>query len=223
MPSPGLRVGLATAKALARGLGLPIAGVPTSEALLRRQAWPAAFEGGEAVLLLPAGPSDRVVVAGGQAVWSAAARSPSWSRARRSWPSICRAGRPAAALALGAQAEAGLAAALLRLGCAGWRPAATTSRCLVPEYVTLPRGVAGAERGGAMVARPPVRIVVDRMKVEDLPAVHVIERESFSTPWPAHAYRQELETNRLAHYIVARWGDEIVGFAGCGCSSTRPT
>jgi ribosomal-protein-alanine N-acetyltransferase len=65
-----------------------------------------------------------------------------------------------------------------------------------------------------MVARPPVRIVVDRMKVDDLPAVHVIERESFSTPWPSHAYRQELENNRLAHYIVARWGDEIVGFAG---------
>ena len=65
-----------------------------------------------------------------------------------------------------------------------------------------------------MVARPPVRIVLDRMKVEDLPAVHVIERESFSTPWPAHAYRNELETNRLAHYIVARCGDEIVGFAG---------
>jgi ribosomal-protein-alanine N-acetyltransferase len=65
-----------------------------------------------------------------------------------------------------------------------------------------------------MVARPPVRIVVDRMRVEDLPAVHVIERESFSTPWPAHAYRQELEQNRLATYIVARWNDEVVGFAG---------
>jgi ribosomal-protein-alanine N-acetyltransferase len=65
-----------------------------------------------------------------------------------------------------------------------------------------------------MVARPPVRIVVDRMKVDDLPAVHVIERESFTTPWPAHAYRHELENNRLAHYIVARCGDELVGFAG---------
>jgi [ribosomal protein S18]-alanine N-acetyltransferase len=65
-----------------------------------------------------------------------------------------------------------------------------------------------------MVARPPVRVVVDLMTVDDLPAVHVIERESFSTPWPSHAYRQELESNRLAHYIVARWGDEIVGFAG---------
>jgi ribosomal-protein-alanine N-acetyltransferase len=52
------------------------------------------------------------------------------------------------------------------------------------------------------------------MKVDDLAEVQVIERESFTTPWPPHAYRQELETNRLAHYIVARCGDVIVGFAG---------
>jgi ribosomal-protein-alanine N-acetyltransferase len=65
-----------------------------------------------------------------------------------------------------------------------------------------------------MVARPPVAVVIERMTVDDLDAVHVIEREAFSTPWPSHAYRQELETNRMAHYIVARWGDEIVGFAG---------
>ncbi len=65
-----------------------------------------------------------------------------------------------------------------------------------------------------MVARPPVAVVVDRMTVDDLAAVHEIERESFSTPWPAHAYRQELEQNKLAHYIVARYGDQIVGFAG---------
>jgi len=65
-----------------------------------------------------------------------------------------------------------------------------------------------------MVARPPVAIVVDRMTVDDLIAVHVIERESFSTPWPEHAYRQEIEQNSLAHYIVARYGNAIVGFAG---------
>ena len=65
-----------------------------------------------------------------------------------------------------------------------------------------------------MVARPPVRISVELMKVDDLAEVQVIERESFTTPWPPHAYRQELETNRLAHYIVARCGDVIVGFAG---------
>ena len=65
-----------------------------------------------------------------------------------------------------------------------------------------------------MVARPPVRIAVELMKVDDLPEVQVIERESFTTPWPPHAYRQELENNRLAQYIVARSGDVIVGFAG---------
>jgi [ribosomal protein S18]-alanine N-acetyltransferase len=65
-----------------------------------------------------------------------------------------------------------------------------------------------------LVARPPVAFVIDRMKVEDLDAVHDIEAESFTTPWPSHAYRQELETNRLAHYIVARYGDRVVGYAG---------
>ena len=65
-----------------------------------------------------------------------------------------------------------------------------------------------------MVERPTVAIVVDRMTVDDLIVVQVIERESFSTPWPAHAYRQEIEQNRLAHYIVARYRGAIVGFAG---------
>jgi ribosomal-protein-alanine N-acetyltransferase len=65
-----------------------------------------------------------------------------------------------------------------------------------------------------MVTRAPLTIVVGRMTVDDLAAVHEIERESFTTPWPAHAYRQELEQNKLAHYLVARYGELIVGFAG---------
>jgi len=65
-----------------------------------------------------------------------------------------------------------------------------------------------------MVARPPLMVVVDRMTVDDLPGVEEIERESFTTPWPPHAYRSELETNKWAHYIVARYGDQLVGFAG---------
>ena len=60
----GLRVGLATAKALARELAIPIAGVATSEALLEAAALGV---GSRAVLLLPAGPSDRVFVADGVA------------------------------------------------------------------------------------------------------------------------------------------------------------
>ena len=58
------------------------------------------------------------------------------------------------------------------------------------------------------------RVVVDPMRLDDVPAVHEIERLSFSTPWPAHAFEQELKGNRLARYVVARAGDRIVGFAG---------
>jgi ribosomal-protein-alanine N-acetyltransferase len=52
------------------------------------------------------------------------------------------------------------------------------------------------------------------MTLEDIPAVHRIERASFAVPWPDDAYRNELVTNRLASYVVARAGDEVVGFAG---------
>ena len=65
-----------------------------------------------------------------------------------------------------------------------------------------------------MVARPPVAVRVEPMTIADLPAVHAIERASFSVPWPDDAYRNELLTNRLASYVVARAGDEVVGFGG---------
>jgi len=65
-----------------------------------------------------------------------------------------------------------------------------------------------------VVARPPLKLRIEPMRVDDLDAVHAIEQASFSTPWPAHAYRSELESNRLATYLVARVGDTVVGFAG---------
>jgi ribosomal-protein-alanine N-acetyltransferase len=52
------------------------------------------------------------------------------------------------------------------------------------------------------------------MEFADIPAVHAIERVSFSVPWPDDAYRNELATNRLASYVVARADDTVVGFAG---------
>ena len=58
------------------------------------------------------------------------------------------------------------------------------------------------------------RVVVDPMRLEDVAAVHAIERLSFRTPWPAYAFEQELRGNRLARYVVARAGDRVVGFAG---------
>jgi ribosomal-protein-alanine N-acetyltransferase len=52
------------------------------------------------------------------------------------------------------------------------------------------------------------------MGLDDLPTVQAIEEASFTTPWPPHAYRSEIETNRLAQYIVARVGGEVVAYAG---------
>jgi ribosomal-protein-alanine N-acetyltransferase len=48
----------------------------------------------------------------------------------------------------------------------------------------------------------------------DLGAVQAIEKASFTTPWPSYAYRNELETNRLAHYLVVRVGPEVIAYAG---------
>ena len=58
------------------------------------------------------------------------------------------------------------------------------------------------------------RLRIRPMTGADLPSVQLIERASFATPWPAHAYRQELEGNRLAHYLVATLGGDIVAYGG---------
>ena len=62
--------------------------------------------------------------------------------------------------------------------------------------------------------RPPVKVTIAAMRLDDLDIVQAIERASFSSPWPPNAYRSELETNRLANYLVARADGEIVGYGG---------
>jgi tRNA threonylcarbamoyl adenosine modification protein YeaZ len=143
----GLRVGLATAKALARGLGIAIAGVATSEALLDAACAAAPLDGVRAVLMLPAGPSDMVLVAGGQA------RLVRGGDEMELLPgdvavAVDLPGRaPDEAIALGSTAETGLPASLLRLGAARLAAGGDDVAMLVPEYVSLPRGVA-VQKGG---------------------------------------------------------------------------
>jgi ribosomal-protein-alanine N-acetyltransferase len=52
------------------------------------------------------------------------------------------------------------------------------------------------------------------MRLADLPAVQEIERLSFTSPWPPNAYRTELESNRLATYLVVRGDDRVIAYAG---------
>ena len=65
-----------------------------------------------------------------------------------------------------------------------------------------------------MVARPPLRLAIESMRLEDLAEVQRIEQTSFSTPWPENAYRNELLTNRLASYLVGRIDGRIVAYGG---------
>ena len=148
----GLRVGIATAKGLAHGLGIPLVGVSTGEALIE------AFEEAEGrdaptVLLLPAGPNDRLVVrAGTRPVPLPAGEEPDLAPGERLVAVDLDGRAPEEAVARGETARAGLGQALLRAGAARLAPAAGTPvselETLVPDYVTLPRGVRAT--GGAV-------------------------------------------------------------------------
>jgi tRNA threonylcarbamoyladenosine biosynthesis protein TsaB len=142
----GMRVGIATAKALAHGLDIPIAGVATSEGLLAAAREVAGISAPAsaspvAALLLPAGPSDRVLVLGGVATLLRGGEDPQLDAATLLVAVDLPDRAPAEALALGVQAEHGLSAALLRLGAARIAAGGEDVARLVPEYVTLPRGI----------------------------------------------------------------------------------
>jgi tRNA threonylcarbamoyl adenosine modification protein YeaZ len=137
----GLRVGLATAKGLAHGLGVPIAGVSTAEALLDA-ARADGVVGDRLALLVPAGPSDRVVVEEGRAPVLVPGGSEPELPAGTTIVAVDLDGRAdPAAVARGERARSGLASALLRLGAARLGSTPDDLTTLVPVYVTLPRGV----------------------------------------------------------------------------------
>ncbi len=52
------------------------------------------------------------------------------------------------------------------------------------------------------------------MQLADLDEVMEVERVSFPSPWSRQAFIRELTDNLYAHYIVARAGGKVVGYAG---------
>lgn len=141
----GLRVGLATAKGLAHALGRPIVGISTGEALLAAAASVAGRPPDELVLLLPAGPSDRVVVRTGRPPQLLPGGDEPDVADGETLVAVDLAGRASAeAIARGDEARRGLARALVRLGADRLSEGGDDLAALVPEYVTLPRGVRAA-------------------------------------------------------------------------------
>ena len=56
--------------------------------------------------------------------------------------------------------------------------------------------------------------IIRRMALPDVEAVAAIERDTFARPWSAEAFRQELERNVAARYLVAEREGRILGYAG---------
>jgi len=140
----GLRVGLATAKGLARALGQPIVGISTGEVLLEAVAEAVGETVDRFVLLLPAGPADRVIVRHGTTpMLLRGGEEPDLAAHERLVAVDLDDRAPDDAIALGETARRGLGSVLLRRGGERLRVGAGDDPArLVPEYVTLPRGVA---------------------------------------------------------------------------------
>jgi tRNA threonylcarbamoyl adenosine modification protein YeaZ len=139
----GLRVGLATAKGIARALDVPLVGVGTAKALATALAEADGIVRGRVAVVLPAGPSDRVLCVDGSPPRLLVGDEDPGLAPEMVLCAVDLAGRaPPDAVARGERAAAGLAAALASMGSGRLAAASPDERAtLVPEYVTLPRGV----------------------------------------------------------------------------------
>ena len=153
----GLRVGISTAKALAVAFGRPLAAIGSGAALLAAAAAAEpATDPSRFVVMMPAGPTGRylVTVAGTRLVTGDDGLDDPIEWVRVAVDLVGRA--PEAAVARGEAAMDRLPGTLLRLG--GARIAAGGAddpAFVVPEYVSLPRGAAGAPGGEVVTTWSP--------------------------------------------------------------------
>lgn len=52
------------------------------------------------------------------------------------------------------------------------------------------------------------------MNLNDVPAIVEIEREAFTAPWSAEAFRNELTNNLFAKYMIMEQDGQVFGYGG---------
>jgi ribosomal-protein-alanine N-acetyltransferase len=67
-----------------------------------------------------------------------------------------------------------------------------------------------------LINRETDELVIEPMRRKHLPDVMKIERVSYPKPWTVNVFQSELEQVRQGerHYIVARVGPRVIGYAG---------
>lgn len=56
-------------------------------------------------------------------------------------------------------------------------------------------------------------IIIEEMSKEDIDGVAEVEKMCFTTPWTKESFTMEMKNN-LAKYVVAKHGENIVGYGG---------
>lgn len=58
------------------------------------------------------------------------------------------------------------------------------------------------------------KITIRRMNIDDVEAVYKIENSTFSIPWSKQSFKDEMQQNVCARYLVCLLNNQIIGYAG---------
>ena len=66
--------------------------------------------------------------------------------------------------------------------------------------------------GEGLPSDQELQVEIRSMTLEDIPQVMEVEYESFTIPWSAEAFHNELQFNQHAHYVVMIHEGQVIGY-----------